>query len=109
MESELSYDYLRRFYQEHKNLIIKESVEYGDLKEDFEELSDKHDNLKDEYEELEDKLETMEYKYEFLTDLGIPTTMSLMDKLKLTTLLKSLDRYSLEEIENRLDLNWMSF
>ncbi len=119
---EKTYDELLEFHDHYEdkiwelnNNLEKLQGEYDDLEDDKEELEEKveelgndRDILKIKHDDLESELEELRFKYEKYSEMEGLEINGLNDSLKLTILIKAFKKYTVQELEQRLNLDFIN-
>jgi len=95
----VSFDELEQFYESLPAFTDK----YKRI-EDYEELLDEIEDLEDEILDLRNEVQDLEREMKNFWDFQIRT---LHDELKLSILHKAFQKYSLDELENKLNMDWL--
>lgn len=109
-----TYNELKDFYDQYddniwglENKLEKLQDEYEDLEDELDSLKKSHDKLKDEHDGLVESYDELEQNYDKYSQIEGLDVQGLNDNLKLTILIKAFQQYSVDELEKRLDLNFV--
>lgn len=101
----------RKINIEYPNLVTIHNKLHKNFYENINELGIYIDEVEDEMEELKEEINDLEEEVRDLTfkykSYDYFSTESLKDKLKLEIIIKAFNEYSLEQLEEKLNLSWV--